>query len=344
LSIEIPAFYWYPSYVNKDLEENLYIVGERIKPLIGNETEMFCLKISSNGVMSFYNGYSPGNHSTAVAQYIEPMVGGKMRMSGNKGKSVVAYELNTDGTVAGYKEYMNNPLGFVQLAGAYVQQSDSGHYLVSVRTWSGGAIPNTAIIKFDSSLNKQWSCRKSGFYDFPFPTLDGGFVALRFSTEFYQIFMERVGNDTSTIWSLDINQKSAIPGRRGGKFYYLGNNDGIMYGGAIVNGRQISYLSKVGNVGLLVDPTNPIPPVRGTQKIVTKTEIGYAFPNPSTGIFHVLGMGSGLFRMVDEQGKIVMEENHKGGDEINVSGLPCGVYTYTLVTNQSKTQGRVVRN
>jgi hypothetical protein len=341
----IPETYWYAKDFGTDMEGNIYILGQREKFGIPNQYEMVCVKVNADGSIGYINGYSPNNFPTSAAQYIEPMPGGKMRMSGNKGKTIVAYELNADGSVADYKEYLDNPYNYVQQDGAYVQQSDSGHFLVSVRKWSGLANYKFGVAKMDGQQNTVWSYRKPGIFDFPFPTLDGGFVGQRFSDQFNEIYLERIGNDSSIIWSLDINQNSTVPGRKGGKLMYLGDNNGLIYGAVVPaqGGNLIAYLCMVGNVGYPVDPTNPIPPVLGTKEERRKTTVSYAVPNPTTGIFHVLGMGSGHFRMVDAQGRTVMEAEHKGGDAIDVSGLPCGVYTYTLVTKGSRTEGRVVR-
>jgi hypothetical protein len=338
----IPETYWYAKDFGTDMEGNIYILGQREKFGIPNQYEMVCVKVNADGSIGYINGYSPNNFPTSAAQYIEPMPGGKMRMSGNKGKTIVAYELNADGSVADYKEYLDNPYNYVQQDGAYVQQSDSGHFLVSVNRFSGTSTPNikSLVRKVDSNGNVIWGGVKSYGGEMPIPTLDGGYLRTKGLNG--QTLYQRYGGDSSLIWEVNTTN-TMIPGNKGiNGILYLQDNDGIGFGSVLSSGQK-PYISKFGNVGYPVDPTDPVPPVVGVKELKKKAEISYAVPNPTTGIFHVLGMGSGHFRMVDAQGRTVMEAQHKGGDAIDVSALPCGVYTYTLVTKGSRTEGRVVR-
>lgn len=329
-----------------DAEGKIYLVGYWRKPLVPTEDEMYCLKISQSGQVVFHNGYSPANFPISAAQYIEPMPGGKMRMSGNKGKTIVAYELNADGTVADYKEYMDNPYNYVQQDGAYVQQSDSGHFLVSVGRFSGApsnANVRGAVAKMDRNGSFVWHGYRARSGTKPWPLLDGGYAITTWDAS--NGYFQRYHGDSTLFWEVNhsITSADVVRGFNGMLFE---NNEGISYGQLskfLVNSGDYAYIAKIANVGYPVDPTNPIPPVVGVKDQKKKGDVGYAVPNPTTGIFHVLGMGSGHFRMTDAQGRTVMEAEHKGGDAIDVSALPCGVYTYTLVTKGSRTEGRIVR-
>jgi len=334
-----------PKGVTRDLESNIWVFGERPKLGVSGQYEMACIKISPEGEMQFFEGYNPGNHPYSAAQYIEPMPGGKMRMSGNKGKTIVAYELNADGSVADYKEYMDNPYNYVQQNGAYVQQSDSGHFLASVRLFDGSSPPNnlkSQVKKVNAQGNVIWNGIRPYGITQPIPLLDGGYIITAGNVTDY--FVQRFKSDSTLEWQENfMPDPNSIKGFNGMLF---NNNEGLCYGQLsrfATNPGWFPYIAKIANVGYPVDPTNPVPPVVGVKELKKKAEISYAVPNPTTGIFHVLGMGSGHFRMVDAQGRTVMEAEHKGGDAIDVSGLPCGVYTYTLVTKGSRTEGRVVR-
>lgn len=343
LSFEIPEFPSYPFGISKDANGSLYIIGEEFNPNIAGAYRMFCIRVDPNGQIAYQNGYSPGNHPASAAQYIEPMPGGKMRMSGNKGKTIVAYELNPDGTVADYKEFIDNPFGSVQQDGAYVQQAERGHFLVSNRRWSGSPQGNvkSLVRKIDSLGNVVWGGHKNYGGTTPSVTLDGGYLRVRGQSG--QGFLERFGLDSNLIWSVNITQTQVNANKGKMELLYLGNNDGCVFGG-IGNGLGSPYIAKIDNVGYPVDPANPVPPVLSVKEQTKQNPLSYAYPNPTSGIFHVLGMGTGFFKMTDAQGKTVLEGRYAGGDAIDVSHLPCGVYTYSLLTKDSRTEGRIIRN
>lgn len=303
---------------------------------------MVCVKINTSGQIAYQNGYSPGNHPASAAQYIEPMPGGKMRMSGNKGKTIVAYELNPDGTVADYKEFIDNPFGSVQQDGAYVQQAERGHFLVSNRRWSGSPIASSYINKTDSLNQIVWSQTKPGTITKPNPNTQGGYLIVE--AENGQIFFRAYDIGNNIFWSVSTSN-TLIPGTKGtGNLLFLNDNSGLHYGRAVAFGNFYPFIMKVDNVGYPVDPANPVPPVLSVKEQPKQNPLSYAYPNPTSGIFHVLGMGTGFFKMTDAQGKTVLEGRYAGGDAIDVSHLPCGVYTYSLLTKDSRTEGRIIRN
>ncbi len=332
-----------------DEEENLYLYGEREKASTSNTYEMFCIKVKANGEVVYNNSYSPSNHPYSEAQYAEPMPGGKLRLSGNKGKTIVAYELDSAGNQTNYREFMDNPYGYVQQSGAYVQQAERGYYLVSVK-WFDGAPENSPVkgmvAKFDSLGNKIWSGYRSQSGTIPWPLQDGGYAITTWKPNF--AYMQRFSGDSTMLWEVVHSNSNGVSGSgRNIVGMVFGNNEGLAFGlrqnYGIVSPGRYAFIMKFANVGYPVDPSNPQPPILSTKEPVKESRIQNAFPNPTTGIFHVAGMGSGLFRILDSQGRTVLEAEHKGGDAIDVSALPCGVYTYSLVTKGSKTEGRIVR-
>jgi len=160
--------------------------------------------------------------------------------------------------------------------------------------------------------------------------------------------MQRYSGDSTLLWEVTHSTGDGVLGSaRDFNGMTFENNEGLAFGlrqnyGIVSPGRYPSIM-KVANVGYPVDPSNPQPPILSAKELVKSGRISYAFPNPTTGIFHVVGMGSGQFRMLNTLGQTVMQAEHKGGDAIDVSGLPCGVYAYSLVTKGSRTEGRIVR-
>ena len=347
LTVQVPYF-TAPSLrgMTVDKDENLYLYGEREKAINSNTYEMFCIKVKVNGEVAYDLSFSPNNHPSSAAQYAEPMPGGKLRVSGNKGKTIVAYELDSAGNQTNYREFADNPFGYVQQGGAYVQQAERGYYLVSVNHFDGAPenSPVTAMVsKYDSLGNKIWSGYRSRNGTIPWPLLDGGYIVTTWTSNVG--YIQRYSGDSTLLW--EASQPNPTTSARDFNGMVFNNNEGLAFGlranfGTGGSGRY-ACIMKFANVGYPVDPSNPIPPVVSVKDKVKQSKIGYAFPNPTTGIFHVAGMGSGHFRMMDSQGRTVMESEHKGGDAIDVSELPCGVYTYSLITKGSKTQGRIVR-
>jgi hypothetical protein len=193
----------------------------------------------------------------------------------------------------------------------------------------------------DSVGNVIWSETKVGSITLPSVNTSGGYLIV--GGQSGAIFFQSFNINNELVWAVNTSTPN-VPGSKGtGKLLFLNDNSGIHYGRNVLNGSFYPFAMKIANVGYPVDPSNPIPPVVSVKDEVRQSKIGYAFPNPTTGIFHVAGMGSGHFRMSDSQGRTVMESEHKGGDAIDVSALPCGVYTYTLITKGSKTEGRIVR-
>jgi hypothetical protein len=344
LTVQVPIFTGTTLRgMTMDKEENLYLFGEREKAINSNTYEMFCIKVKANGEVAYDRSYSPSNHPSSAAQYAEPMPGGKLRVSGNKGKTIVAYELDSAGNETNYKEFIDNPFGYVQQGGAYVQQAERGYYLVSVNRFDGDSPSNlkSMVRKVDSLGNMVWNGTRSQALTTPIPLLDGGYIITAGDLNNY--YIQRFKGDSTLEWQENFVANPNLTKSFGGMVF--NDNSGLCFGRVVQQfpGGRFSYVAKVANVGYPVDPSNPIPPVVSVKDEVRQSKIGYAFPNPTTGIFHVAGMGSGHFRMMDSQGRTVMESEHKGGDAIDVSELPCGVYTYSLITKGSKTQGKIVR-
>jgi hypothetical protein len=340
----INNFFFLPllNQIIKDKDENFWLIGQKRKDSNPNESEMACLKITFLGDILAYKSYNPGNHPFSMAHYIEPMPGGRMRMSGNKGKTIVSYELDSLGNASNYKEYISNPYNFVQQNGAYVQQADSGYFLVSVNIWDGLSWPNvrSLVRKVKANGEVVWGGGKNFGGEIPIPTLDGGYIRTKGlnSVTYY----ERYLGDSTLAWSINSTNTQFV-GNKGIKdLLFFPDQSGAGFGLILKNGPK-AYISKFGNVGQPVDPSNPIPAVLSSQPKKARSEIGYAYPNPTTGIFHLLGMGQGRFLLYNSQGQLLLDEVHKGGDGINISYLPCGVYTYSLITPLSKTEGRIMR-
>lgn len=327
--------------MTSDKDRNQYLFGEREKNMGSGTYEMFCIKVNPDGAVVYDKGFSPGGHPSCAAQYAEPMPGGKLRLSGNKGKTIVALELDSAGNELAYKEFIDNPFGFVQQGGAFVQQAERGYFFVSNNSWDGtsGSTTQSYVSKVDSLGNVVWSETRSGSFTRLSPNSAGGYLTVgRHSGE---ISFLSFNNQNQLNWAVSTNT-SLIPGRKGtGKLLFLNDNSGIHYGLNINNGNFNPFAMKVSNVGYPVDPSNPQPPVLATREKLISIGWGRAFPNPTVGKFQIAG--DGTLRLMSLQGQVLLEQKYAAGQVLDLSAYPSGHYLYQIRSERGNVSGRIVK-
>lgn len=343
LAIQIPYSTAPTLYgMTQDGADNLYLYGEREQALFSGIYEMFCIKINSAGMVVYDKGFSPGGHPSCAAQYAEPMPGGKLRLSGNKGKTIVVFELDSLGNTTHYQEFIDNPFGFVQQTGAFVQQAERGYFLVSNLTWDGSSSASATqsyISKVDSVGNIIWSQTRTGAIARLSPNSTGGYLVA--GSYLGNLSFESNNINNQPIWSVNTTS-SSIPGIKWSeKLLFLNDNTGIGYGYNFINGRYYPFAMKVGNVGYPVDPSNPQPPVLAVSEPVSASWLSRAYPNPTTGRFQFVR--GGQLRLVNPQGQILLEQSYLPGQTLDISHLPPGVYLYSLLGPEGKGHGRIVK-
>lgn len=342
LSAHIP-FYTTSSLIgmSSDFSGHHYLYGQRETSSGSGSYEMFCIKVNSQGEEVYDKGFSPSNHPNCTAQYAEPMPGGKLRLSGNKGKTIVALELDSAGNELAYKQFIDNPFGFVQQDGAFVQQAERGYFFVSNNSWDGtsGSTTQSYVSKVDSLGNVVWSETKTGRSSRAVPTLSGGYFIAGLHAGVISFMSFDPLNQLN--WTVPTSTTSIPGGKSISKLLFLNDNSGILYGRNVFNGNINPFAMKVSNVGYPVDPSNPQPPVLATREKLISIGWGRAFPNPTVGKFQIAG--DGTLRLMSLQGQVLLEQKYAAGQVLDLSAYPSGHYLYQIRSERGNVSGRIVK-
>jgi hypothetical protein len=309
---------------------------------------MGLVKLDPMGNFKFHIGYYPsGFAGVSTAERVQNMKGGdRYFLSGHRGSYISSYEIDTNGVEISHRDWYRNKHHVGYAYARAIQSIDStvitmgnyrfnniGYGTKSKQKWNGDTI---------------WSETKNYGISAAKALSDGSFIGI-FDTlplgAFYaDLYFRKYDKNNQLIFSVPF---SVIGSGNGGRSFESFVSDDS--GNAVIAGSYGSSsvsvcfnFIKIANVGREFDPL--VDTINTSVKPHKKeARLSYAIPNPTTGIFHVAGMGTGLFRLLDSQGKILYSSQKSGGEPVDISLYPPGIYTYTLETASSFTSGRVLK-
>jgi hypothetical protein len=345
---ELPGYFTFPYDATVDVNGNILIAGE-MKPT-PNTWQMGLLKLDPMGNFKFHVGFYPAGFSgVSTALSVENMRGGdRYFLSGMRGSYISSYEIDTNGVEISHKDwYRSKPPVALRFAKA-IQSVDS-----TVMTMGVYSINN---IGYGSLTRQKWNgdtiwsqIKNYGIGDAKCLS-DGSFIGLFDSlptgASYPNSYFRKYDKNNQLIFSVPFAiQSSGNGGRTFESFVSDDSGNAIIagtYGSSSIPTSPCFNFIKIANVGREFDPL--VDTINTSVKRHKKeARLSYAIPNPTTGIFHVAGMGSGLFTLLDPQGKILYSTQKSGGEPVDISLYPPGIYTYTLETASSFTSGRVLK-
>ena len=340
---ELPGYFTFPYDATVDVNGNILIAGE-IKPT-PNTWQMGLLKLDPLGNFKFHVGYYPaGFGGVSTGQVVENMKGGdRYFLSGNRGSYISTYQIDTNGVEISHKDLYRNKNSAGYIWASARQTIDSCFLIHGIYFYQN--IGRVVFKKVRNNGDSIWGTEtpKIGFQKFK-TTSDGGAIGLHDSIDSYHRTFRKVDKNGNLVFSIPFaTTQPIISGRSFNDFVSDDSGNAILAGSfGSANITESFNFIKIANVGREFDPL--VDTINTSVKPHKKeARLSYAIPNPTTGIFHVAGMGSGLFTLLDPQGKILYSSQKSGGEPVDISLYPPGIYTYTLETASSFTSGRVLK-
>lgn len=335
--VELQRFYPYPMNSFSDADGYMYFSGPDV-----DNPKYNIIKISPFGEIKFERYHTPsGVTGAGVASVLTPLPGKKIWMSGKYGGNKIgSLTLDSSGELLDFKpEYVYPYSNYIY--GNALLSTNGNRFIISERleNYPGGY--HYLLRKVDSSGQILWNGMWPGDLRAAFPTTDGGI----FHTYSYPTGQKarKLNADSTTAWEFEISTPGSSPTTYIAKAIkdaaYYSDSSALIVGFSDSTGGPYPYYARIAHVGQPYDPITASKPKVKRDPLASH----YAWPNPTTGKMYIQGMGAGRLRFFNSLGQPVLEQDYTVGTEVNLSPLPAGVYTYTLVTPQSKTEGRVVK-
>lgn len=168
----------------------------------------------------------------------------------------------------------------------------------------------------------------------------GGFPVINANVGFYDGFVARYDTNGNALGAAGIGGSSdeyamAVASSPDGHLYstgYFGSYSLNFSGNILVNsGSNDTYLAKLERNGFVSVPT-----IDGQADV-------RLFPNPARDHINVLCEGPAEIRVHDVAGGMILEQRFTNMTTIDVSGMPTGLYVYTLLRQGQSAQGKFIR-
>ncbi len=168
----------------------------------------------------------------------------------------------------------------------------------------------------------------------------GSFPVINSNVGYNDVFIARYDPDGNVVGALGIGGPDndygmAVATNAEGDIHstgYFGSYSVNFSGTVLTNsGSNDMYLAKLDRNGFVSVPT-----IEGQADV-------RLFPNPARDHINVLCEGPAEIRVHDVAGRMILEQRFRDMTTIDVSGMPAGLYVYTLLREGQSAQGKFIR-